>query len=111
MLQSEPQVTLLLVGLNLDWRPFYKVLYPETKQPDSFTSSNLELNVKLHGAFVKPKKKVRTVNEEAEFEILSTLSEDPFIDTMKIQHNTDIRKSTVHSILKRNKYHVGKKKQ
>ncbi|KAL1492282.1 hypothetical protein ABEB36_012756 [Hypothenemus hampei] len=83
----------------------YSTRFPERQVPDRRKFSRLEENLRLYGAFKKPKKINREFNENVELNILLSVEENPKTSAREIAETLNSSKDTVQKVLNKHKYH------
>lgn len=86
----------------------YRQRYPEARQAQVVTFEKLKNRFEATGSVAYPKKvyeNKNVSNEETELNVLLALQQDPNISVREISRDTDISKSSVNRIIKKNKYH------
>lgn len=83
----------------------YLELYPDRRQPHETLFRRLEVNLKTYGAFSKPKRNSKRLDEETQVIVLNQVRENPKVSTREIENNTGIPRTSAHRILKKHRYH------
>lgn len=83
----------------------YLELFPERSQPHKTYYRRIVTNLLNYGAFEQPREKYKMNNEDRDRTVLQAVRENPSAGVRRIGEQSNIPKSTVHKILKENKYH------
>lgn len=81
----------------------YQERFPDRESPHHKKFARLEANLRMYGSFKKPKKELRTTDENLDLNVLLMVAENPKTSVREIANNIGSSSTTVHSILKKHK--------